>query len=61
VWNYCNWLRMGPVVCCEHGNEPSGSIKMQLVTQLTNILATEPKGSTLLTSNPTAGHNPELI
>jgi hypothetical protein len=23
-----NWLRLGPVAClCEHGNEPSGSIR----------------------------------
>jgi hypothetical protein len=28
VWNGCFWLRKGPVAgSCEHGNEPSSSIK----------------------------------
>jgi hypothetical protein len=28
LWTGFNWLRLGPVAgSCEHGNEPSGSIK----------------------------------
>jgi len=29
MWTGCIWLRMGPEAGpCEHGNEPSGSIKV---------------------------------
>jgi hypothetical protein len=28
MWNEFVWIRIGPVVdTCEHGNEPSGSVK----------------------------------
>jgi hypothetical protein len=28
LWTGCIWLREGPMAgCCEHGHEPSGSIK----------------------------------